>query len=55
LYAAQWSDLGSRVAKRGSATLSGVIDQLVRVPTAQSIFADWPVEQRFNAVAQFES
>ena len=55
LHATQWSDLGSRVAKGGSATLSGVIDQLVRVPAAQSIFADWPVEQRLNAVAQLES
>jgi hypothetical protein len=52
---AEWTDLGRRAAAAGIHTVNRLADHLDRLPSGQSIFGDWPLAQRQNALAQLES
>ena len=51
----QWNDLGRRVRKAGSVTLSIVVNQLAQTGVATPIFRDWPLARRQNALSALET
>ncbi|HLJ13722.1 MAG TPA: hypothetical protein VKV15_04440 [Bryobacteraceae bacterium] len=55
LSKAQWTDLGRRVQKAGPVTLNTIVNQLAQTGTAASIFKDWPLAQRQNALLALET
>ncbi|HLX58261.1 MAG TPA: hypothetical protein VKR83_14675 [Ktedonobacteraceae bacterium] len=55
LTQSNWTDIGQRMQTAHIKLLSGLIAQLVLMPSSQSIFKDWPLTLRQSAVTQLET